>query len=253
MARTVRDAALLFGAMCGPDTRDPISLPDIGEDFPAACDELPGRLRVGWTTDLGYAPVDPRVAAVVADAVRAFADFGCELGRDSPGFPDPEQLFLRATAPIRAAAYAQYLDRWGDQMDPLLTGRMHMADDISSVEYERLFQERTTLWHAVRRFFERYDLLLTPTLALPPFPLDQPYPPTEVAGHQVTSPIGWFPFTFPFNLTGHPAVVLPLGRSAEGLPIGLQVVGRRWGEMQLLAIAARLAEMLGPWQCPPGY
>jgi Asp-tRNA(Asn)/Glu-tRNA(Gln) amidotransferase A subunit family amidase len=246
MARTVRDAALLFGAMCGPDARDPISLPDTGEDFPAACDGLPGRLRVAWTTDLGYAPVDPRVAMVVAHAVRAFADFGCELEQASPGFADPESLFLRITAPMRAAAYAQYLDRWGDQMDPLLTGRMHMADDISSVEYERLFQERTALWHAVRRFFERYDFLLTPTLALPPFPIDQPYPPTEVAGRPLTSPIGWFPFTFPFNLTGHPAISVPAGWTDDGLPIGLQIVGRRNAEAAVLCAAAAF-EAARPW------
>jgi Asp-tRNA(Asn)/Glu-tRNA(Gln) amidotransferase A subunit family amidase len=246
MARTVRDAALLFGAMCGPDARDPISLPDTGEDFLAACDGPPGRLRLAWTTDLGYAPVDPRVATVVADAVRALADLGCELEEASPGFADPEQLFLRATAPIRAAAYAGYLDEWGTQMDPLLTGRMDMADDISSVEYENLFRERTALFHTVRRFFERYDLLLTPTLALPPFPIDEPYPPTEVAGRPLTSPIGWFPFTFPLNLTGHPAISVPAGWTDDGLPIGLQVVGRRNAEAAVLRAAAAY-EAARPW------
>jgi Asp-tRNA(Asn)/Glu-tRNA(Gln) amidotransferase A subunit family amidase len=246
MARTVRDTALLFGVMCGPDERDPSSLPDTGEDFLAACDAPLGRPRVAWSPDLGYAPVDPRVAAVAGSAARVFADLGCEVEEASPGFADPDALFRGLTAPVRAAGLGQYLERWGDQMDPILTGRMRQADGVSAVDYERLCQRRTELWHAVRRFFERYDLLLTPTLALPPFPIDDPYPPREVAGRAVDSPIGWFPFTFPFNLTGHPAISVPAGWTDDGLPIGLQIVGRRFGEAALLCAAAAF-EAARPW------
>jgi Asp-tRNA(Asn)/Glu-tRNA(Gln) amidotransferase A subunit family amidase len=247
MARTVRDAALLFGVMCGPDERDPSSLPDTGEDFLAACDAPLGRLRVAWGPDLGYAPVDPRVAAVAGAAARVFADLGCDLEEASPGFADPDELFRALAPPGMAARLGQYLERWGDQMDPILTGRiLPAAEGVSAVDYERLLQRRTELWHTVRRFFDRYDLLLTPTLALPPFPIEEPYPPRAVAGRAVDSPLGWYPFTFPFNLTGHPAISVPAGWTEDGLPIGLQIVGQRFGEAALLRAAAAF-EAARPW------
>jgi Asp-tRNA(Asn)/Glu-tRNA(Gln) amidotransferase A subunit family amidase len=252
MARSVRDTALLFGVLCGPDERDPGSLPATGEDFVAACDAgaagsdgLRG-LRVAWSPDLGYAPVDSRVAQVAGAAARTFALLSCELDEAHPGFSDPDALFRSLTAPVRAAAYARYLDEWGDQMDPMLTGRIRLADGVSAVDYERLFQRRTELYQTVRRFFERYDLLVTPTLALPPFPIDDPYPPAEVAGRPITSPIGWFPFTFPFSLTGHPAISVPAGWTDDGLPVGLQIVGRRYAEATVLTAAAAF-EAARPW------
>jgi Asp-tRNA(Asn)/Glu-tRNA(Gln) amidotransferase A subunit family amidase len=252
MARTVRDAALLFGVLCGPDERDPSSLPDTGEDFLAACDGPLGRLRVAWSPDLGYAPVDPRVATVAGAAARIFADLGCELEETSPGFADPDEVFRALAAPGIAAGLAQYFERWGEQMDPILTGLARQAERISAVDYERMLGRRTELWHTVRRFFERYDLLLTPTLAVPPLPIDDPYPPREVAGRPSDSPLGWFPFTFPFNLTGHPAISVPAGWTVDGLPIGLQIVGRRFGEAGLLRAAAAF-EAARPWahQRPP--
>ncbi|HEY3111702.1 MAG TPA: amidase family protein, partial [Chloroflexota bacterium] len=246
MARTVRDTALLFNVMCGPDERDPSSLPDTGEEFLAACDAPLGRPRVAWSVDLGYAPVDQTVAAVAGGAARVFADLGCELEEASPGFADPDELFRGLTAPMRAAGLGQYLERWGDQMDPVLTGRMRQAESLSAVDYERLFEQRSQLYQSMHRFFERYDLLVTPTLALPPFPIDDPYPPREVAGRPVDSPIAWFPFTFPFNLTGHPAISVPAGWTEDGRPIGLQIVGPRFGEAAVLRAAAAFEEAR-PW------
>jgi Asp-tRNA(Asn)/Glu-tRNA(Gln) amidotransferase A subunit family amidase len=246
MARTVGDVALLFGVMCGPDERDPISLPDTGEDFLAAADAPLGRLRIAWTPDLGYAPVDRRVATATAQAAGAFAELGCAVEEAHPGFADPDELFRSLTAPWRAASLGHYLPEWGDQMDPVLTQRMHMADTISSIDYERLGRRRTEMWQLARRFFERYDLLLTPTIAIPPFPIDAPYPPTEVAGRPVGSPLGWVPFTFPFNLTGNPAISVPAGWTDDGLPIGVQIVGRRYAEATLLRAAAAF-EVARPW------
>lgn len=245
MARTVRDTALLLAAMSGPDERDPISLPAPGEDFLAACDQPLGRLRVAWTPDLGYAPVDSRVAGVACAAARSFAGLGCALEEACPDFSDPDEMFRALTAPMRAASLGQYLAEWAEQMDPVLVERMHLADGISSIDYERQQRRRTELWHTVRRFFERYDLLLTPTLAAPPFPIDAPYPPREIAGRATASPIGWFPFTFPFNLTGNPAISVPAGW-ADGLPVGLQIVGRRYAEALVLRAAAAF-EAARPW------
>ncbi len=247
LARTVRDAALLLQVMSGPDPRDPISLPDTGEDFVAACDRPLGRLRLAWSPDLGFAPVDPRVLAVAERAARAFADdLGCVVETASPGFDDPARLFLGLTAPLRNAEMGHYLERWADQMDPLLVERLRMAQEVSATEYERLQQRRTELYHQVRRFFERFDLLLTPTVSLPPFPINAPYPPSEVAGRPLNTPVDWFAFTYPFNLTGHPAISVPAGWTDDGLPIGLQIVGPRNADAAVLCAAAAF-EAAHPW------
>lgn len=127
MARTVRDTALFFNMLCGPDERDLISLPSTGEDFLAACNQPLPRLRVAWTPDLGYAPIHPTVAAIGGAAAQAFTDLGCTVKEAHPGFPNPHHLFIRLTAPMRAAATSQHLERWRDQMDPILVSRLDQA------------------------------------------------------------------------------------------------------------------------------
>jgi aspartyl-tRNA(Asn)/glutamyl-tRNA(Gln) amidotransferase subunit A len=246
LARTVRDVALLFGAMAGFDDRDPIALPDTGEDFLAACDGDLNDLKIAWGADFGYAPIETRVSNVAGAAARAFETLGCDVEADAPSFADPDELFRRLTGPARAAAFSKYLDEWSDQMDPILIERMQMADDMSAEDYERLMQERTALWRTIQSFFQRYDLLLTPTLAMAPFPITNPYPPSEVAGRPVDTPTAWFPFTFPFNLTGHPAITVPAGFTPEGLPVGLQIVGPRNAEALVLKAAASF-EAVRPW------
>jgi Asp-tRNA(Asn)/Glu-tRNA(Gln) amidotransferase A subunit family amidase len=130
-------------------------------------------------------------------------------------------------------------------MDPLLVERIGKSDTMSAVDYERASQRRTALWQTVRAFFERYDLLLTPTLSIAPFPIGVQYP-TEVAGRAVSSPLGWFPFTFPFSMTGQPSLSLPCGFTTEGLPVGLQIVGRRLADATVLR-AAHAYEASAPW------
>jgi Asp-tRNA(Asn)/Glu-tRNA(Gln) amidotransferase A subunit family amidase len=162
-----------------------------------------------------------------------------------PGFEDPEPLFMDLTAPLRAAAYGHYLAEWADQMDPILVARIRRAEGVSAVEFEKAAHRRTALWQTVRRFFERFDLLLTPATAVAPFPVGVTFP-TEIAGRKVTSPIAWLPFTHPFSITGQPAVSVPCGWTGEGLPVGLQIVGRRFAEATVLRAAAAFEEA-APW------
>jgi Asp-tRNA(Asn)/Glu-tRNA(Gln) amidotransferase A subunit family amidase len=179
-------------------------------------------------------------------------DLGCELEEANPGFSDPDDLFRHVTAPMRSAAVGQYLLEWESRMDPVLVQRIRLADGMTATDYELLQHQRTALSKTVQRFFERFDLLLTPTIALPPFPVDMPYPLTEVAGRPVTSPVAWVPFTLVFNLTGNPAISVPAGWTEDGLPIGLQIVGRRHAEAAVLRAAATF-EAAHPWvQNRPG-
>ncbi len=245
MARTVRDAALLLSVMAGPDERDPVSLPLGSESFARAADGGIAGLRVAFSPDLGYAAVDPEIRTLCAAAARRFTDLGCTVEESDPGFDDPETLFLDLTAPMRAAADLHHLSHWKAEMDPILVERIERANGMSAVDYERATLRRTAMWHIVREFFERFELLLTPVTAVPPIPLDVQYP-REIAGRRVSSPIAWFPFTYPFAMMGMPAISVPCGFTRDGLPVGLQIVGRRLADATVLRAAAAF-EAVAPW------
>ena len=245
LARAVRDAALMLQVMSGADPRDPISLPGTGEDFVAACDQPIGKPRLAWSRDLGYAPVEPVVAQIAEAAAKSFLALGCTVDEAHPGFDDPDMLFRSLTGPMRAAELAPYAE-WVDEVDPILSSRIRTADNMTASDYERHLHQRTELYQKLRVFFETYDFLLTPTIAVLPFPVDAPFPPTQVAGRPIASPIGWFPFTFPFNLAGVPAITIPAGWTDDGLPVGLQIVGPRLAEARVLRLAAAY-EAARPW------
>ncbi|HXJ79996.1 MAG TPA: amidase [Candidatus Methylomirabilis sp.] len=245
LTRTVRDAALALSVWAGPDERDPQSLPATGEDFARAADGMIQGLRIGWSPDLGYAAVDPEVRSITAAAAKVFATLGGSVEEAHPGFEDPLPLFIDLTAPYRAAAMAPHLPRWRDQMDPFLHSRMSHGERMSAIDWERATHRRTAFWQVVRRFFERYDLLLTPTASVAAFPIGLAYP-AEIEGRRIDNQLQWFPFTFPFSITGQPAITVPCGFTAEGLPVGLQIVGRRFADALVLGAAAAF-EAAQPW------
>ena len=245
MTRTVRDAALLMNVLAGPDERDRHSLPADGADYLAACDGGIAGWRVAWSADLGYAPIEPEVRGLVETAARRFADLGAHVEDADPGFADPLPL-------INAIFYAQV----GAQvaglpperralLDPGLAAVIDQYRDLSAYDYlQHAAAGRNALYDAARRFFARYDLLLTPAIAVPPFALGSEGP-TEVAGRPVGR-LGWTPFTFPWNLTGQPAITVPCAATRDGLPVGLQIVGRRHADAAVLRAAAAFEE-LAPW------
>jgi Asp-tRNA(Asn)/Glu-tRNA(Gln) amidotransferase A subunit family amidase len=245
ITRTVADAALLLSAWAGPDDRDPRSLPATGEDFARAVDGGARGLRVAWSPDLGGAPVDPEVRRITEAAAKAFVDLGCRVEEAHPPLDDAMALFMDLTAPVRAAGMAAHLPRWRDQLDPMLLLRLERAEGMSAIDGERATQRRTTLWHGVRRFFERHDVLVTPTTSAAAFPIGQTFP-AEIDGRRLTNQLEWFPFTYPFAITGQPAISVPAGFTADGLPVGLQIVGRRFADATVLRVAAAF-EAARPW------
>lgn len=244
MTRTVRDAALMLSVIAGPDERDRNSLPGGTTDYLAGIDGGIRGLRVAWSPDLGYATVDPEVAQLTEAAARAFSDLGCPVEETHPGFENPEPIFGTMWLGGFRAALSKELPQWGAQMDPGLVQFLQQGGPMTAVEYVEATFKRTDLWHVVRRFFQRYDLLLTPAVAVPPFPVGVDAP-TEIAGQRV-SWAGWTPFTYPFNLTGQPAATVPCGWTATGLPVGLQIVGRRHDDATVLRASAAF-EAARPW------
>jgi aspartyl-tRNA(Asn)/glutamyl-tRNA(Gln) amidotransferase subunit A len=245
MTRTVRDAALMLDVLAGPDDRDRHSLPaDGGGSFLEACAQGIAGLSVGWSPDLGHARVDPTVAEVCAQAAALFETLGCYVEVVTPTWENPEEIFRVLAAAETYAAWGDRLETAEDRLDPTLVALLRFGRTITAAQYLRAVQRRHEFWTEVQRFLARFDLLITPTVAVPPFPVGMPAV-KEIGGQRV-SPLGWIPFTYPFNLTGQPAASVPAGFTAAGLPVGLQIVGRRHADRTVLAASAAF-EAAAPW------
>jgi aspartyl-tRNA(Asn)/glutamyl-tRNA(Gln) amidotransferase subunit A len=245
MTRTVADAALMMSVCAGPDERDQSSLPAARVDYGQALRGSLKGLRVAYSVDLGFAEaVDPEVRDLCARAAQAFRELGCRLQEVNPGWPSPREPWGTIFCGGIATRMAPYLDRRED-IEP---GLLQMIEDYlkaGPTRYVQAWFDRLAWWQHPRAFFETYDLLLTPTIACPPFPvgLDNP---TEIAGKPV-GPYAWIPFTYPFNMTGQPAASVPCGFTRDGLPVGLQIVGRRYDDVGVLRAAAAF-ERARPWR-----
>ncbi len=244
ITRTVADAALALEVIGGRDDRDLSALPETGLRYlPFLGADLKG-LRVAWSKDLGYAAVDPQVLRITEAAVKTFATLGCEVEPASPEAGSPEQAFATIVATRLPAVLQDKMEEWGEQIGQSLARFVNQHKDKSAKEYLEACCEQSAYWDKIRPFFEKYDLLLTPTVTVPPFKLGS-YGPKEIAGIKV-SPLGWMAFTYPFNLTGQPAATVPCGWTDDGLPIGLQIVGRRFDDVTVLKAAAAF-EQASPW------
>jgi aspartyl-tRNA(Asn)/glutamyl-tRNA(Gln) amidotransferase subunit A len=246
MSRTVADSALLLSVIAGPDQRDNRSLPH-QRDFDwltSLQGDLKGK-RVAYSADLGYAAVDPRVRQIVGDAVKVFErDLGCIVEEANPGWDNPYDGFwgmvMRETDLRGMRAMA---DRLGDKMTPHLAALLR--NEWTAEQFTDAMMVRKAVTNKMWRFMQNYDLLITPTLAVPPFEVGIQGP-TMIDGRQV-EPLEWLHFTYPFNLTGNPAATVPAGWTADGLPVGLQIIGRHLDDALVLRASACF-EAAQPWQ-----
>jgi aspartyl-tRNA(Asn)/glutamyl-tRNA(Gln) amidotransferase subunit A len=244
ITRTVRDAAAVLDVIAGGDDRDRHSLPREAGSYLAAADEGVRGLHVAWTPDLGYAAVDRDVVALCEEAAAEFETLGCHVEVVNPGWENPEGTFGVLIAAQLYAAWSGRLPEAEALMDPTFVRLIRRGGAVTAREYLDAYARIETYWLEALGFLARFDLLLTPTIAVPPFPLAHP-PPREIDGQPV-SVLGWMPFTYPFNLTGQPAASVPAGTTAGGLPVGLQVVGRRHADRTVLAASAAF-EAARPW------
>jgi aspartyl-tRNA(Asn)/glutamyl-tRNA(Gln) amidotransferase subunit A len=184
------------------------------------------------------------VGAVCARAVKAFRELGCRVEEVQPKWPSPRDCWEQIFCGGIAARMAPYREQ-RDLIDPGLLQVIETTLRNGPTRYVQAWFDRLAWWQHPRAFFEKYDLLLTPTIACPPFRtgLDNP---TEIAGRPVPA-YGWIPFTYPFNLTGQPAASVPCGFTKDGLPVGLQIVGRRNDDASVLRVSAAF-ERVRPWR-----
>jgi aspartyl-tRNA(Asn)/glutamyl-tRNA(Gln) amidotransferase subunit A len=243
MTRTVRDAALMLNVIAGADDRDHFSLPTSHPDYLKAVEGEIRGLRVAWSPDLGFAIVDPQVRQITAEAVKAFAELGCDVEEVNPGFDNPGVLFQHFFY-VNIGAMLQDYPGYESQIDPQLLANIAEVRGISGSDYVRSILRRNAILEQIRRFFDTYDVLLCPTVAVPPFEVGLEGP-TQIAG-QTVDRRAWIAMTPLFNLTGQPAATVPCGFTSDGLPIGLQIVGHRFDEATVLRASAAF-EAVRPW------
>jgi amidase len=253
MARTVGDVALMLSAMAGPDDRAPLSYDVDTRAFRAAVrhQSIKG-WRVAWSPDLdGLVPVEAEVARVAATATGVFRSLGARVRTASPSFAEVGEIVLATRGLSMVALHAHRLAEWREVMQRGLVWNIEQGLGLTPEDIARGEKLRTILWHRVRRFMEAFDLLVLPTVPLRPFPVERPYP-TELDGKPAGHYIEWAFLTYAITVTGLPAISVPAGFTRDGLPVGIQIVGRRRQEAAVLRAAAAF-EAAMPWahRIPP--
>ena len=244
LTRTVGDAALVLDVIAGPDDRDSLSLPADTISYSEVLEEGISGWKIAYSPDMGFGEVDPEVAALCAAAAERFSETGATVDTVSLDWPDPYECWNIYFYGGIAGSLGPRLAAEGDQLDPGLKALVDEGVKLSGGEFARAALDRFAYWQQVVALYEDYDLLVTPGTAVPPFPvgLDNAAP---MPG-QEARPLLWTPFTYPFNLTGQPASVIPCGFTDDGLPVSLQVVGRRYDDAGVLR-ASRAYERIAGW------
>lgn len=259
ITRTVEDAALMLGAIAVPHPHDPFSLPEQPVDYLTATRGSIDGMRVAYSPDFDVFPVEPVVADIVGDAVRAFEVAGASVKEVRLGITRPQEelsaLWLRQISVLYGAMVEGMkrdgLDLLGEHRGELTPQFVELAEGargLGAVQYKLDDTMRTEVFDAVQGVLDRYDLLVTPTLAVPPVDNasdGNTLGPSEVNGQRVDPLIGWC-LTYLINFTGHPAASIPAGFTPDGLPIGMQIIGRRFADAQVLKASAAF-QRVRPW------
>ena len=246
MTRTVTDAALMLTVLSEPDARDWFAIPYEPRDWRVGLDDGVRGMRIAYSRNLGYAEVDPEIAALVESAAQVLADLGAVIEEQDPGFDNPMEAFRTNFISCLRPVVDAVPEERRDEFDP---GFLHWVDIYRSKGADDLLAAqdvRMNLGHTMNMFLDSWDLLLTPQLPIAAFEVDAEVP----AGRGMTSWVEWSPFTYPFNFTGHPAASVPCGLTPAGLPAAIQLVGPRYRE-DLVLRAARAYESAHPFQMPP--
>ena len=236
MARTVRDAALMLGAIAGPDPRSPISIAEPGEVFSRPLDRHFGGVRVAWSRNLGGLPVDPRVTAALDGQRHVFEDLGCVVEGAEPDFSGADEVFKVLRACRFELAYGGLLDRHRDAMKDTVVWNIEEGRSLSGPDVGRAERLRTEIYHRIREFMEGYEFLVLPVSQVPPFDVKERYV-TEINGEKMETYIDWMRSCYYVTVAGLPAISVPCGFTPEGLPVGVQIVGRHRDDFGVLQLA----------------
>ena len=248
--RTVMDSALMLQAMAGPHPSDPHSAGLTPGDYVAAArpeGDLTG-VRIAWRPRLGNTAIDREVLALCEKGVATLASLGAVVEEVPDDFGPTEPVWLVLTYSFWHGRFAQFLKQHGNRMTPSLVRQIEAGAHYSAADLQNALFERTRIYRQIQGWFETCDLIVTPTLTRTALPIDGDlFEPIEIEGQKIDTPRkAWYPYTHPFNLSGNPAVTLPCGFHTDGLPVGLQIVGRLMEDARVMRAAA-LFEAAQPW------
>ncbi len=237
IARTAGDVGLMLQAIAGPSDYSPYVQPIEGRNF-ADLAAIGKARRVAYCADIAGIGIDPDVERVCREAAFALEAEGIAVDEIELDLAAARPAFLSLRGLWFVTHMLPRLDK-RDRFGPNVANNVRSGLEVTSKEIAAAESYRGRLWHQFRQFFERYDLLLTPCVAVPPFPVEQNYPDT-IAGKPMTTYIDWIAPTFVLSLTGLPVASVPAGLDSGGMPVGLQIAGRQMGEEQVLGLAARI-------------
>jgi amidase len=241
MARNVSDVALLLSVMAGPDARDPLSINESGAGFLESLDRDFRGVRVAWSRDLGCFPVEREVVEVLQSSLKVFSELGCEIEEAHPDFRDAEESFQTLRAHSFALARARELKEHRQHLKDTVVWNIERGLALTGPDVARAELLRGELYQRVREFTETYEFLLLPVVQVLPFPIEQEWV-REIEGVPLETYVDWMKSCSFVSLTSHPAISVPAGFSTQGLPVGLQIVGRYRREVDVLRLARAFEE-----------
>jgi amidase len=250
MARTVEDVALLLSVMAGPDPRVPIAIAEPGSTFAAPLDRDFRGVRIAWSGDFGGLPIDPRIAAVLEAQRPVFAALGCEIDEGQPDFDGADEVFKGWRAWSSEALRGPLLAEHRHQIKETILGEVEYGAHLTGPQLARLELRRTAIYHRVREFMATREFMVFPTTQVPPFPIAQRYI-TAINGVPMDSYIDWMRSCYFISITGLPAISVPCGFTSDGLPVGLQIVGRHQDELGVLQLAHAFERATSFWKQRP--
>ena len=236
MGRSVADLALALSTIAGPDSRGPLSISEPGERFAKPLDRSFKGVRVAWFKDLGGVPFDPRVRTVVDAHRRTFESLGCVVEQAEPDFAPAEVAFRVLRAWNTANTYGERFRAHQDAFKDTLAREIEEGLRLTGTDVARAETAHGQLWRRFQSFLETYEYFVLPTTQVPPFDVDTPYP-TEIGAIKFDSYIDWMKSCWYISTTGSPAASVPAGFTPEGLPVGLQIVGRAKEDFSVLQLA----------------
>jgi Asp-tRNA(Asn)/Glu-tRNA(Gln) amidotransferase A subunit family amidase len=255
IVRYVKDAALLLDVLVGEHFSDRYSLPKPNYSCLEKLDEIPSKLKIGYSLDLGFAEVlDPEVEKSVLDAIQEFDQLNWSVDKSEVKIKNPERLFWTFWASGFGYTFKAFLKKWKDKMDPDFAELINIGLEYSAIDLKVAELQREMIYINISRLLKDFDVIITPTVACPAFEIGksaiydmETLKSDIIINGKRSSLLGWLSFTYPFNISGHPAASIPCGWSNEGLPIGMQVVGKRFDELTVLQVS-KTFENLVPWQ-----
>ena len=244
ITRTVADSALLLQVVAGPDSRDVTSIRTAAPDFSAGLDAGVKGMRFAWSSDYGYAAVDPEVVSVTERAAQLFAGLGASVDDGNLNLEDPFPTFWDIFATASYTSYGHMFDDNRNDFTDYGVTSMEHGRSVTGADLSRAIYEVDRLGRHMEEFFDDFDLLLSPTMAVPAFPIEDR--PSVIGGRNVDPFWGFVPFTYLINISGQTAASIPCGYSSDGMPIGLHIIGPRGSEARVLQAAAAFERAM-PW------